>query len=290
MNPSALSFFVAEADKTIILILEIRIMKKKLIWLGGILLLVILVAFVFGFVFLGSIVKAGVEQVGPIVTKVPVKLEAATLSVFNGSGELKGFELGNPEGFKTQNAIKVGTIAVSVAPGSVFGSKVVIHQIRVEAPEITFETALKENNLSKILANVQSMAGTNQSNASPGGKGKKLQVDDFVIAGGKINLSATMLGGKSATLPLPEIHLSGMGQGPEGITPVELTEKALNAVVNGTLKAVAEGGVAIGKEAIGSATKLGGEGADAAKNAGTEGAKALEKVGSGIGDMFKKKK
>ena len=205
-------------------------MKKKLMWLGGIVILVILVAFVFGFLFLGSVVKAGVEQVGPIVTKVPVKLEGAALSVFNGSGELKGFELGNPEGYKTPNAIKVGTVAVSVSPGSVFKDKVVIHSVRVEGPEITYETSLKENNLSKILANVQAMAGANQSPASPGGKGKKLQVDEFVISGGKIHLSATMLGGKSATLPLPEIRLSGMGQGPEGITPVEMTEKALGEI------------------------------------------------------------
>lgn len=266
-------------------------MKKKLIWILGVFVLLVLVLFVFGFIFLGGVVKAGVEKVGPMVTKVPVKLDAATLSVFNGSGELKGLEVGNPEGYKTPNAIKVGNVAVSVSPGSVFGSKIVVHSVRVDAPEITYEASgIKDNNLSKILANVQSLAGTNKEPAAATGSKKGLQVDEFVITGGKIHMSATMLGGKTATLPLPEIRLAAMGQGPEGITPVEMTEKVLSAVVNGTLKAVAEGAAALGKEAVGAAANAGKEGVDSAKKLGTEGAKALEKAGSGIGDMFKKKK
>src|SRR5258706_5241399 len=254
-------------------------MKKILIVGGGIVFLALLVAFVFGFVLLGSVVKASVEKVGPMVTKVPVKLDGAAVSIFSGKGELKGFEVGNPEGFKTPNAIKVGSVGVSVSPKSVFADKVVIHSIRVEAPEITYETDLKGNNLSKILDNVQSVAGTGQP-ADAGKKPKKLQVDEFVITGGKISMSATMLGGRSATLPLPEIHLSNLGQGPEGITAAELTEKAMSAVVAGTLKAVAEGGAAFAKEGVKAATKTG---TDTVKKHGTEGTKTLNKGG----ELFK---
>jgi hypothetical protein len=259
-------------------------MKKIVVVLVGFVFLALLVAFVFGFLFLGGVVKAAVEKVGPIVTQVPVKLDSATLSIFNGKGELTGFEVGNPQGFKTPNAMKVHSVAIAVNPKSVFGDKVVIHSIRVEAPEITYETDLKGNNLSKILENVQSVAGKGDASqpGSPGKKPKKLQVDEFVITGGKINMSATMLGGQSATLPLPEIKFANLGQGPGGITAAELTEKAMNAVVAGTLKAVAEGGAAFAKEGVKAATKTG---ADTLKKAGGEGAKTLEKVG----DLFHKK-
>ena len=256
-------------------------MKKIIVVLVGLLFLVLLIAFVFGFVFLGSIVKASVEKVGPLVTQVPVKLDAAAVSIFSGKGDLKGLEVGNPQGFKTPNAMRVGSVGVSVEPKSVFADKVVIHYIRVEAPQITYETDLKGNNLSKLLENVQSVAGKGQP-TEPGKKPKKLQVDEFVITGGKINMSATVLGGRSATLPLPEIKLANLGQGPEGITAVELTEKALNAIVSGALKSVAEGGAAFAKEGVKAATKTG---TDAVKNAGTEGTKALQKVG----DLFNKK-
>jgi hypothetical protein len=256
-------------------------MKKIVVLLVGFAFLALLVAFVFGFVFLGSVVKAGVEKVGPLVTQVPVKLDGAAVSVFSGKGELKGLEVGNPQGFKTANAIKVGSVAVAIEPKSVLADKVVIHSIRVEAPEITYETDLKGNNLSKILDNVQSVAGKGQP-TEPGKKPKKLQVDEFLITGGKIHMSATMLGGSAATLPLPEIKFANLGQGADGITAVELTEKALNAVVAGTLKSVAEGGAAFAKEGVNAVTKTG---TDAVKNVGTEGAKTLQKVG----DLFNKK-
>src|SRR5207253_2422966 len=119
-------------------------------------------AFVFGFVMLGSVVKAGVEKVGPMVTKVPVKLDGAAVSLFSGKGTLKGLEVGNPEGFKTPNAIKVGSVGIEVVPKSVFGDKIIVHSVNVQGPEITYETDLKGNNLSKILENVQSVAGKSE--------------------------------------------------------------------------------------------------------------------------------
>src|SRR3954471_7791768 len=226
-------------------------MKKIVVVSLGLIFLALLVAFVFGFVMLGSVVKASVEKVGPIVLKVPVKLDSANVSVFSGKGELHGFEIGNPAGFKSANAIKVGSVAVAIQPKSVLAEKVVIPSIRVQGPEITYETDLKGSNLAKILDNVKEMAGTGSTTNQPGQSGskpKKLQVDEFIITGGKISVAATMLCGKGATLPLPEIRLANLGQGPEGITPAELTEKALNAVVAGTVKAVAEGGAALAKQ------------------------------------------
>lgn len=258
-------------------------MKKIVVVSAGLLFLALLVAFVFGFVLLGSVVKAGVEKVGPMVLKVPVKLDSADVSVFSGKGGLHGFEIGNPEGFKSPNAIKVGSVSMALQPKSVLGEKVVINSIRVEAPEITYETDLKGSNLAKILDNVQQMAGPAKTQPTePGKKPKKLQVDEFVITGGMISVAATMLGGKGATLPLPEIRLSNLGQGPEGITGAELAEKVLSAVTAGTVKAVAEGGAALARDAVAGAATAG---TNVLKKAGSEGTKALQKVG----DLFNKK-
>jgi uncharacterized protein involved in outer membrane biogenesis len=254
-------------------------MKKKVILIGGVFALIFLVVAVFGFVFLGSIVKAGVVSVGPVVTKTPVKLGAATLSIFSGAGKLSDFELGNPEGFNSEFATKVGSVALAVSPGSIFADKVVIRSINVQAPEITFEQGLGGNNLSKILANVQAMAGTGTNKtAQASGPGKKLQVDEFVVSGGRITVAATMLGGKGATLPLPEIRLGQMGQGPEGITPAELIEKVMGSVTSATVKAVAEG-----------AGELAKQGLDIGKQTGGAAAESAKKIGTGLGGLLKKK-
>jgi hypothetical protein len=228
--------------------------------------------------YLGPIVKAGVEKVGPQITKVPVKLDGAHISVFSGNGSLKGFVLGNPEGFKTPEAMKVGTVAISLVPKSVMDKKVIVRSIRIEAPEITYEAGLGGSNIGKVLENIQAIA-SQEKTASTNTSSKALQVDEFLITGGKINVSATVLGGRSASLPLPEVRLANLGQGPEGITPAELSAKAFGAVVEAAAKAVAGSALNIGKAA-----------SDAAQNIGTDAKDRVKKLGSGVSDLFKSKK
>src|SRR5436190_11097941 len=98
---------------------------KKVLKIIIALFVLLIVAVICVFFFLGGIVKKGVEKVGPRVTKTPVTLDAAVLSLFSGSGELKGFVVANPEGFKSSNAVQVGSVAVQVVPRSVLSDKVI---------------------------------------------------------------------------------------------------------------------------------------------------------------------
>ena len=252
-------------------------MKKAIVRILLALVVLVVIAVVVSIFFIGSIVKAGVEKVGPKVAKVPVKLEGANISVFSGSGELKGFVVGNPEGFKTAEALKVGSISLSLVPSTVLKDKVVIRSIKVIGPEITYETDLKGSNLGKLLENVSGSA--EQDKQAPTKKEQttktKLQVDEFVITGAKVQVAASLLGQSAAqSIPLPEIRLTKLGEGPEGITPAELSKKVLNEVLGETTKAVAGKAGDIGKsvEAL-----------------GTGATDQLKKGASGILDPFKKK-
>jgi len=255
-------------------------MRKRIVYgVIGAVLLVLIIVVAAGFFFTGAIVKAGVERVGPIITKTDVKLDAAVISIFNGSGELKGFTLGNPAGFKSPEAIKVGSVGVKLDAPTVFNKKVVIHSIRVDAPEITYEAALSGSNIGKILDNIkasasQAPAGTNSSS----GTQKVLQVDEFVITGGKIHATASVIGGITATLPLPEIRLADLGKGPDGITPAELSAKVFSELVDQVAKTVAKDAANIGKGFT-----------DKAKGIGDEAQDRLKKAGSGVTDLLKNK-
>ena len=263
-------------------------MKKIVIKIAVVAAFLIVVALVVSFLFLGSIIKKGVETVGPSITKTEMKLDSATLSALSGAGTLKGFVLGNPEGFKTGQAVKVGSTSVGVKPMSVFGDKVHVTHVRVEAPEITFEVQglnVMANNLSKILDNVTATAGDTSAKpadskpaAKSEGASKKLQVDEFLIAGARLNVSSTMLGGKQVTVTLPEIRLTNLGQGPDGITAAELTKRVLNDVVTASIPA-AEKAL---KDAAKGVT-------DAVKDLTKGGTNSLDKVTKGVGDLFKKK-
>lgn len=255
-------------------------MKKKiLIGTGvGILVVIASVVIIVGF-FLGDIVKKGMETVGPKITQTTLTVDSIHVSILTGSGGVNGLVLGNPEGFKSTNAISVGKAAVSVTPLSVLGDKIVIKSVEVREPEINFEgNPFGANNLQKIMDNVSAFTGGPQDKtadtnapAKPGAPkpAKKLQVDDFLIVGAKVHAiisGVPGLGIKEITLPLPDIHLSNLGQGPDGITPAALIKEVLGQVTTATIKAVAS--------SAGDATKtLGGE---------------ASKLGKSIGGIFKK--
>lgn len=254
-------------------------MKKLLVGLSIAVMIVGILGVVAVALFLDTAVKRGVETVGPMLTKVEVKLESVNLSLFSGQGKLKGLFVANPSGYKTPSAIQVGNASLAIAPGSIFSSKVVVRSINVQAPEITLETDLRGNNLSKIVANLQGAAsgGTSSSPSAEKKAGKKLQVDDFLISGGKIHVTVTALGGQSATVPLPEIHLTSLGQGPDGITAAELTKLVLEAVEKEAVRVAASSVTDLNKE-VGNLTK--GLGNDANGTATT--------ITKGLGGLLKK--
>jgi len=256
-------------------------MKKLIIRVVLVVVVLLVVAIGVSVYCLGSIVKKGVETVGPQITGTEIKLDSATLSLLSGSGRLKGLFVGNPEGFKTASAIKVGAVSLGVAPRSVFSDKVHVKEVRVEAPEITFEGGLKGNNLSRLLDNVQAATGGSEKTGAASqskAASKKLQVDDFVISGGKINLSvdAGPLGAKSATVSLPEIHLTELGQDANGITAAELTQRVLKEILQKAIPAAEKAVVDLGATGV-------------VKDAGKAATERVEKATKGIGDLFKKK-
>ena len=258
-------------------------MKKILVRLCiAFIVLIVLVALGVHF-FLDGAIKRGVETVGPKLTKSEVKLDSVHLSLLSGSGKIKGLIVGNPDPYKTPHAISLGTATLEVKPGSLFSDKVIIRSINMESPEITFEGGLAGNNLSKILANLNeaTSGGTNVANATPSEQkkaNKKLEVDDFTITGAKLDANITDLGGKTMTIPLPTIHLSNLGTGPEGITVTELAKKVIAEIEKESVKAVSSSGANLGKVAE-----------NLTKGLGTNNSGAVSNLTHGLGNLLKKK-
>ena len=250
--------------------------RKLFLSVVGVLVVLIVVAVIVVGFFLGTIVKTGMETVGPKITQVSIKVDAVNLSLLTGSARVKGLVVGNPEGYKTPQAISVGSAAVGVNPFSVLSDKIVVRSVRVEAAEITFEGGLGGNNLSKIMDNVNAIAksggpaSTNTIAKAGNEPGRKIEVDDFLITGAIVHVSLTGLGGKETILPLPDIHLTNLGQGNAGITATDLTRRVLGAITTATVKVVASATTDIGK----GAGKAVGEG--------------MNKITSGVGGLFKK--
>ena len=264
-------------------------MKKLVIRIAIIAVVLLIAAIIAGALFLDSIVKKGVETIGPQITKTEMKLDGVSLSILSGSGELKGFTLGNPEGFKAPSAMAVAHVKIAVAPMSVLGDKVHVKQVHVIDPEITFEATgfnVRANNLSKILENVQAVAGGGDTGTKPetkpapadSGASKKLQVDDFLLSNAKVKVTSISLGGKTVNVTIPDIHFTNLGSGPDGITAAELTKKVMNELVPAIITAATK---ALGDLSKGATDLLKGTGDNASDVGG--------KTTKSVTDLFKKK-
>jgi len=266
-------------------------MKKKII-LGigiGIVFLLVVGVIVVG-LHLGDIVKAGLEKVGPKITQTSLTVDSVSVSLLAGSAGVKGLVLGNPEGYKAPQAISISNAAVSLSPGSLLSDKIVIRSIEVRDAEITFEgNPLGANNLVQIMNNVNpATAAVDQSTnapatASPAEKkaAKKLEVDDLLITGAKVQANITGLVNRQITLTLPDIHLTDLGQGNGGITAADLTQKVLGEITAGTLKSLIAAVAGLGKDVTGAAK-------DAAQDAGKAAGQGVDKLKKGLGGLLGK--
>lgn len=210
----------------------------------GIPVVLIAVIVVFYFAF-NSIVKNGIEAVGTKVLGADVVLQKVNISLFSGKVQLKGLVIGNPEGFQSESAFELGEVRVVVDLFSLLSNKIVIDEIVIDSPEITYETSGGKNNIEALLENINDFVGTSEDGAA-GSKedasqksGKKIQINDFLIRNASVNLSATILQGKKLTLPLADIHLKDIGKDGEGANMSDALKKVFAALNENIAGAVA---------------------------------------------------
>lgn len=221
-------------------------MKKWLLIGIGTVVVIIIALLIVGLSNLGPIIKKTVETVGPKMTKTEVKLDDVGISIFSGEAKLKGFLLGNPKGFKTPTAMQVGSIYVDVDEASLTKDVIVIDQIEISSPKITYETKGKTDNFKAIQHNVKKSSGATKQAAksgdapADGGKEKKLIINRVIVTDGEITIAGGILG-EGVTLPLPDIELTDIGKDKGGASPAEAFSQIFGSLADGIGSAATSG-------------------------------------------------
>ena len=210
---------------------------KKVLYIGGALLVVIAIGLYFLLSSLNSIVKAAVEKIGSEATQPQVSLSGVDIQITTGKGAMRGLTVGNPSGFKSERAFNLGEISLQVDVGSVMKDTVVIKEIVIAAPEVTYELASLGSNIDALQRNLNAYMGGGGAKAEKSEGGKKLVIENLYVRNGKVNVSATALGGKTMTTPLPDIHLTNIGKQSGGATAGEVTQQVLSAIGQSAAKA-----------------------------------------------------
>jgi uncharacterized protein involved in outer membrane biogenesis len=275
--------------------------SRKPLWIvGGVIagiIAIVVVVVVVIFASIDSIIKAAVENVGPKMTQSEVKLDKVELSTTSGEGRLVGLSVGNPKGFSTPTAMKLGEIAIKLDVSTITSDTIVIKDLLIRAPEITYEYGSAGGNIEAIKKNVDSYvgqsastantkAGTSQpvpaadKKASTEEGGKKLIIENLRLQDGKV---IAAVAGQQMSQGLPAIQLKDIGKAKGGATPAEVVEQLLAAIQQNVARAVQSMGAdqlrGAAKGALDSATQGlpssgGATGGDAAKSL-QEGVKGL---------------
>jgi hypothetical protein len=202
-------------------------MKKWILICFAAFLLIVVGVVVFSLSRLGPIIKAAVNTYGPEITKTDVKLGDVNLSLLSGQAKLKNFYLGNPKGFRSPDAMKVGSILVDVDENTLIKETIIIKRIEVIRPQITYERNARTDNFQAILNNITQSAKSSKptsakSQSAKSAGNKKIIIKDFQLKGGQVKLAASLLGQeKSLVTQLPDIHLTDIGEKKGGIKPEE---------------------------------------------------------------------
>jgi hypothetical protein len=211
---------------------------KKWIFIGlGAIVVLLIVVVVVGISKLGPIVKMAVNKYGPQITGTELRVDDVGISIFSAEAKLKKFFLGNPKGFKSPSAMKVGSVYVDVDQGSITKDPIIINRVEVTGPEITYEKRGKTDNFKSILNNVQKNVPKGESakkEPAKEGPGKQLIINDFIIKNGKVNLAVEIPGGvlgeKEIKADLPDIHLKDLGKKKGGASPAEIAKEIFAAL------------------------------------------------------------
>ena len=223
-------------------------MKRWILIGGGLIVLIVIVVLYFVISSLDSLIIAGVEKYGSEITQTEVRLKEAKVSVTSGEGTLRGLSMGNPKGFKTENALHLGEISLKLDVVTVTKDPVVIKEIAISAPQVTYELGSNGSNIDAIKRNINAYVGKGKdkpkekSTAKNGEKkeGRKFVIEHLYVRNGKISIGSTLMQGKTLSAPLPDIHLTDIGKKEGGATAGEVAEKVFNAISKGVGSAVAK--------------------------------------------------
>jgi len=208
---------------------------------------------------LGSIIKAAIEKYGSEATQAQVTVNSVTLSATSGQGAITGLVIGNPQGFSAPRSFELGSVSLTVDTSTITQNPVVIKEVVITGPKVTYEQGNSGGNLQKIQQNVMQYAGGSATaKASPGSSGgnqtpppsssssssggaakaeRKLIIDKLDVTGGEVTATATMLQGRTVKTSLPAIHLTDIGRKEGGATPAEVTQRIISAISDQAAKA-----------------------------------------------------
>ena len=262
-------------------------MKRAVLIVVAVLVVVIGGGVYYVYASLDSLIQEAVEKYGSEITQAEVRLDRAELDPISGNGALRGLKVGNPEGFETPSVLELGAFSIELDMATILGDPVVIKEIVIDKPKVTYELNATGSNVAAIQKNADDYMA--KHGLGQEGGGPKLVIENLYIRNGTVRVSAGILQGKTLSASLPDIHLTDIGKETGGASPAEVAERIIKSLSGAATAAVA--GLGIGatldslKQHLGGLT--GGALGDLTKGVGKSLGEVTKDIGQSLGEMTK---
>ncbi len=221
-------------------------MKK----LFGFLLVVVLVLGAAAYWLMGNlddIVHEQIEVQGTKVLGVPVSVDAVTLKLLDGFGEIRGFSVANPQGFSANSLLGFDAVRLDIDTAQLSTTPLVIEEITIDSASALYElNAQAQGNVNVLLDQLKRNAPASKpqqasETAASGDAGSDLRlvVKQVVVKDTRLKLDLTAIGQKAYDETLPTFTARDIG-GSEGLPPAALGAKIAEAMLDNLVDAATE--------------------------------------------------
>lgn len=224
-----------------------------------------------------SLVRAAVVRYAPDILGAPVSLGDVRISLRRGRAGLSDLVIGNPPGFASDHAMRLARVDVGLEVGSLFSDEIIIDEIAINGPELTFELGAGGSNFAAISKNAEAatadMTGGNEETTDQ--DTPRLVIRKLDITDGQVQVIANIGGARGTSVSLPDIHLRNLGRAGAGLTPQEAAKKIVGTLAAAATRAVSSSGIS---GLVGQSVNAGDVTRSVKTRAKTKAKKALKKL------------
>lgn len=217
-----------------------KILKYTLLTL----LALIVIVLVAGWLYLEPMVKGVVHKFGTQIVGTEVNLAGFSLHPLDGELEISDFTVANPEGYETPNLLSLGNIFVKVDPKSVLSDTIVVEEVRILKPELTYEMPnFSTSNVQQLQENVARNtaksgeakpveAKAEEPAATESAPAKKVIIRKVTVAGGSLSAMTPLQKNTGALmLEMPAIELTDIGDESKSMSISESVTVIFNKIL-----------------------------------------------------------
>ena len=184
---------------------------------------------------LDQLIQSAVENVGSDMLQAEVKLAGVNLDIQKGEAGLNGLYVGNPAGYKTDYAMKLEQLKLTLDIQSLTSDTILIKEVLVQAPDLIYEKQNGVSNFDALLNNVKTYTGSEGGDEKEPGNDNspKLIIEDLYIKDASAAVSYQLMQGKTLRVSPPNIHLQDIGKKKGGVKPAEVVSEVIGKLTGG---------------------------------------------------------